>query len=782
MGDEPIPALAQALGERARARGHRGILILSGGAEWTRAHARQVIEALPGRAVAWLGESSAESSTGPSRSPTELLGQEVDLLVHDTHAGFDPDGFGAATGAIRAGGLLILLTPPLSLWPHRPDPEAERIAVWPHTAATVGRRFMRRLAGILASAPEAIQLAQDDPSSIQRAGLGLARVGSAQPRECPLETPPGVAIARHPDQPATPDQARAIAAILALARGRAHRPLVIRADRGRGKSAALGLAAAQLARAGHCRILVTAPRRAATATLFQHARAAMAVTAQATAAASDSSTRRGSADTLDPACGSGSGILFRPPAELLEAAPPADLLLVDEAAGIPAPLLERLLRRYPRIVFATTVHGYEGTGRGFEVRFRETLDRLTPGWRALELATPIRWSAGDPLEALTLRALLLAAAPAHAGHLAASPRTEMSCERLDRDRLAADETTLSELFGLLVLAHYQTRPMDLRMLLDGPNVRLYGIRRGGHIAATLLAAAEGGFTDPALCEAIYMGQRRPRGHLLAQTLSSHAGLAEAPRLRYLRVIRIAVHPALRRQGLGRRLLEQLARDARADSLDLIGASFGATPDLVGFWAGRGFVPAQLGTHRNAASGEHALVMLAPVSRSGERLTAHAVSRLEARLPVLLAGPLRDLDPASLVAIMAAQPPHPANDRLACAEDAQELAGFIRGHRTLEASLPLLAELTRQRLGQAIGSAAISAPEAALLVAATRQLQPIAKLVNDFALTGRDELIRRLRLAAAALSHAHPHPVGPSATARIQRPAHPSVWPTPEEIA
>src|SRR5690606_29760521 len=142
------------------------------------------------------------------------------------------------------------------------------------------------------------------------------------------------------------------------------------------------------------------------------------------------------------------GVLeFLPPDALLYAGPPADLLLVDEAAGIPLALLERLLQRYARIAFASTVHGYEGTGRGFVLKFHALLDRETPGWQLQELKTPIRWAAGDPLEATVNRLLLLDAEIAAATAVAAIDVGQCRFERLDRDVLAADETTLRQLFG-----------------------------------------------------------------------------------------------------------------------------------------------------------------------------------------------------------------------------------------------------------------------------------------------------------------------------------------------
>ncbi|MGE5152952.1 MAG: GNAT family N-acetyltransferase, partial [Bdellovibrio bacteriovorus] len=535
---------------------------MSGGRDWTAAAAREAVAALAQAAgphpAVWLTDRTiATTAVGagyrpepkplvlPLASGTRLTGTETELLIYDAWSGLDPDGFGAATGALRGGGLLLLLTPPLEAWPDLPDPQAARIAVWPHEAESLERRFQRRFARVLLNAAGVTLVCEGAPLPSTPA----ARASSVADSRPPMAEP-------DPGTPATPDQRAAIEAILHLARGRAHRPLVLTAHRGRGKSAALGMAAARLVAAGCRSILVTAPRLDACESLFRHfdlTRAALADPA---------------APSLDPA----GSVRFLAPDDLCQNRPQADLLLVDEAAGIPAPLLASLLDHYPRLCFATTVHGYEGTGRGFEVRFREVLDRRTPLWRRLSLEDPIRWSAGDPLEALVFRALLLDASPAE---LEPSRRARLmdatELVRLDRDALTENESTLRQIFGLLVLAHYQTRPLDLRMLLDGPNIRVYCLRQGAQVLATLLAAEEGGVESEELRQAIFRGDRRPRGHLLPQTLSAHWGLPEAPALRYLRVVRIAVHPALTRQGLGTRLLRGLALDGHRGPFDLAGA-------------------------------------------------------------------------------------------------------------------------------------------------------------------------------------------------------------------
>ncbi|EXJ13397.1 tRNA(Met) cytidine acetyltransferase TmcA [Imhoffiella purpurea] len=710
----------------ARATNQRRTLILSGSMDWTAKCARALDERAAGLEAAWIADRPIVPQVLPMRSATSLLGRDLELLVFDAHSGFDPDGFGAATGAVRGGGLLVLITPPLDHWPQIPDPQAERIAVWPHAAESVGGRFLARLVRTLREEDGVFRIDQSDGPAIRGDGR---RIGT-DPLSGPTEGPRGPAGS----QPTTPDQAGAVEAVLKTARGRARRPLVMTAHRGRGKSAALGIAAGRLLRDGETRILLTAPRRASVDSVFVHL---------------ESVSRDAGRPEL------GERLRFLSPDAILDERPEADLLLVDEAAGIPTPLLEALLAHYGRIVFSTTVHGYEGTGRGFEIRFRATLDRLTPDWRAIQLNTPIRWAPDDPLERLTLRALLLDAAPAPDAELISASPSNCHFERLDRDTLASDEATLGELFGLLVLAHYQTRPMDLRMLLDGPNVRVLVLRHHGRIAATLLAAEEGGFEDPALREDVFMGRRRPRGHLLPQTLSAHAGLMEAPRYRYLRVIRIAVHPAATRRGLGRMLLRMLHRQAASDGFDLVGSSFGATLDLLRFWNHCGHATLQFGTSRNAASGEHAAVVAEAASGSGDRLIRRAQERLAARLPVLLAGPLRRLDPrlaAALIRTLERPPPEgfefPPDTR-------EELSGFVSGHRTLEVSLPPLNQLAGRALPSALQRGLVTTEEAALLAAVCLQLRAPQELTRILGASGRNQILIQLRQAAGRLMETAP---------------------------
>jgi tRNA(Met) cytidine acetyltransferase len=714
------PAAAQALRTAIAGSGERRLLWLAGGAQWTLAAARDIVARLQVADTHWLGDRGGPAD--PNRR-TAGLGGDCGMLVVDAWAGLDPDALGAAIGTLRGGGLLVLLTPSAADWPGWIDPATRRFATFPHGPGDVGGRWVEHLRRALASSPAVRRI--DGPSLSERAQdppRATGAVDDAPDTGTPTPgdvMPPAAKAAMDLSQlpPATPDQARAIDAILATARGRACRPLVITADRGRGKSAAMGLATARLRAAGDPLILLTAPRRTAAEAVLRHA--------------GEPPPR------------------YVAPDALLAATPAADLLLVDEAAAIPAPLLESMLLHYPRIVFATTVHGYEGTGRGFDVRFRAVLDRHTPGWRALRLTAPVRWADGDPLEALSNRALLLDAEPAADADAAAALAdggAHMHVETPERADLAADEPLLRQAFGLLVLGHYQTRPSDLRQLLDAPDIAVHLLRCGDTVLATAVTGREGRLPAELLAP-IFAGRRRPQGHLLPQTLSAHAGLLDAPALGVRRILRIAVHPAARRRGLGRRLVAAIAEQAAGDGNDLLGASFGATPELLRFWRRCDLAPVHIGSRRNAASGVHAAVVLRALTPAGERLLDLGRRRLPGRLAVLLAGPLRDLEPAVAAALLAGATgvaePLPDNDL-------HELNAFAHAARGLDATRPALHRLLRVALPRALADVELTPAQAAVLIGCGLQQREPADAAALVGATGAGAVLGTLREAVAIL--------------------------------
>lgn len=802
----------------------RRLIVLTGAADACRTAAQALLGGFVSEEIRWLdvgGDGLARLHAGripdpaTARSPHAALGSECAALVIDAHTGFDPDAVGQAAGALRGGGVLLLLAPALAGWPLHADPLRRRCSV--HGCEPAGPdRYLARLARCIASdatflrielTPQATPPASATPANGERhlpiardrtpRGGGAGERGRTPERSAGVSPSPpaplrqeergdqspgagtpclrelpicvnshegrgagntarpavtGIPPAALPAPPppaggpagvcATADQAAAVAALVRLARGRARRPLVLTADRGRGKSAALGLAAARLLAAGWPRIVVTGPRLDAATAVFAHAAAALPA-AQAT---------RGRLEIA------GGVLEFVAPDALADAAP-VPLLFVDEAAALPAALLARLLAHHPRIAFASTVHGYEGSGRGFALRFRATLDARTPDWRGLTLTTPIRWPADDPVERRLARWLLLDAEPAPDAALAglvdpAGPDPQsLTIVRIDRDRLVDDEARLAQLHGLLVAAHYRTTPLDLRHLLDGPNLRLYAALTGdAAVAGVLLAAEEGGF-DAALATEVHAGRRRPRGHLIPQSLAQHLGVADGAERRCLRIVRIAVHEAVRGRGIGRALLATLADAAARDGFDLLGTSFSAETGVLRFWQAAGLRPVRVGSGHDAASGAPPLMLLRALSAAGQAMLAPLLARFATDLPLRLAGPLSALEAELAAALLAGAS---AGAGVDTAHDAATVTAFAHGARDWASAWPALWRAAGRALAEA--GSPLTPAERALLVAALLQHQPWPALARLIDASGRAAVETRLRQVFARLAdHAGPAP-------------------------
>ncbi|HGV2907133.1 TPA: tRNA cytosine(34) acetyltransferase TmcA, partial [Escherichia coli] len=405
----------------------------------------------------------------------------------------------------------------------------------------------------------------------------------------------------------------------------------VTAARGRGKSALAGQLISRIAG----RAIVTAPAKASTDVLAQFA---------------------------------GEKFRFIAPDALLASDEQADWLVVDEAAAIPAPLLHQLVSRFPRTLLTTTVQGYEGTGRGFLLKFCARFPHL----HRFELQQPIRWAQGCPLEKMVSEALVF-----DDENFTHTPQGNIVISAFEQTLWQSDPETPLKVYQLLSGAHYRTSPLDLRRMMDAPGQHFLQAAGENEIAGALWLVDEGGLSQQ-LSQAVWAGFRRPRGNLVAQSLAAHGNNPLAATLRGRRVSRIAVHPARQREGTGRQLIAGALQYTQ--DLDYLSVSFGYTGELWRFWQRCGFVLVRMGNHREASSGCYTAMALLPMSDAGKQLAEREHYRLRRDAQALAQWNGETL------------PVDPLNDAVLSDDDWLELACFAFAHRPLLTSLGCLLRL------------------------------------------------------------------------------------------
>lgn len=639
--------LAARLQAEARACNERRVLVLSGSSAWTRETAIAALQSTDTDPceTSYVGpDSLSEYESLTYGEHTQLLGTTRTALVLDCHQRCEPNVLGQVVGTVDGGGLFVLLTPPLDSWPERRDVFDETLAVLPYTVDDVGGHFRTRLVETI-RAHRGIALvtenADTDSGTVLSDGLTSPSPRyPAQPVEFPdTRTFPDAAY----EACLTQDQLDALTAFERLTE--AGNALVVESDRGRGKSSVAGLAAASLALTGKD-ILVTAPAARNTQELFARATELFESVGcdwwtpeRDQVEESDAVTDH---ETIFLGSQSNEGsIRFQPPADAIHLPAAPDRVIVDEAAALPVDVLETFLDA-DGVAFLTTIHGYEGTGQGFTVRFRERLTERSHAVTDVCLTEPIRYAAGDPIEVWSFRALCLDARPPVDPLVTeASPET-VEYRNLTPAELRTDEQLLREVFGLLVLAHYRTEPNDLARLLDAPNVSTHALFHDGHPVSVALLAREGGLPTDVRAR-MYEG-RRIRGHMLPDVLTGQLRDEDAAEPVGYRVLRIATHRAVRSRGLGSTLLDRIRTECRERDADWLGTSYGATPRLVSFWGNNGFSTVHLSTSVNQRSGLHSALMLAPLSSAGETLLERHSAWFLRRFPSTLTDSLSDADP------------------------------------------------------------------------------------------------------------------------------------------
>ncbi|AYV42622.1 tRNA(Met) cytidine acetyltransferase [Shigella dysenteriae] len=584
--------------------GIRRLLVLSGEEGWCFDHALKLRDALPGDWL-WISpQPDAEKHCSPSALQT-LLGREFRHAVFDARHGFDAAAFAALSGTLKAGSWLVLLLPVWEEWENQPDADSLRWSDCPDPIATP--HFVQHFKRVLTADNDAILWRQNQPFSLAHF------------------TP------RTDWHPATgapqPEQQQLLQQLLTMPSGVA----AVTAARGRGKSALAGQLISRIAGSA----IVTAPAKAATDVLAQFA---------------------------------GEKFRFIAPDALLASDEQADWLVVDEAAAIPAPLLHQLVSRFPRTLLTTTVQGYEGTGRGFLLKFCARFPHL----HRFELQQPIRWAQGCPLEKMVSNALVF-----DDENFTHTPQGNIVISAFEQTLWRSEPETPLKVYQLLSGAHYRTSPLDLRRMMDAPGQHFLQAAGENEIAGALWLVDEGGLSQQ-LSQAVWAGFRRPRGNLVAQSLAAHGSNPLAATLRGRRVSRIAVHPARQREGTGQQLIAGALQYTQ--DLDYLSVSFGYTGELWRFWQRCGFVLVRMGNHREASSGCYTAMALLPMSDAGKQLAEreHYRLRRDAQALAQWNGEMLPVDPL--------------NDGALSDDDWLELAGFAFAHRPLLTSLGCLLRL------------------------------------------------------------------------------------------
>ena len=549
----------------------RALLILVGEDDFL---AYQLNHNLLLKSTVWIGDVSphfATQSYFPFSKTKNLLGSEFPAIIYDARQGIHLDALAMAAGTLQDGGQLLLLLNHWTDLANQPDSDSLRWSGEKHAINT----------------PHFIAFLQE---KIAKYGFPVYK---NTPLTLALPTPPKD---RSPHCQPTLEQARLLQQIAEAEEA----ILIVTAKRGRGKSALAGLFAKQQL-AQNQPVILTAPNKSAVNIFNEFA---------------------------------GAEITFMPPDELsqnLSDAPQQfanHWLFVDEAAMIPLDILFRLTEAFKRVVLTTTIHSYEGTGRGFLLKFMAKNDRTL---RHFELFTPLRWQADDKLEAFIDDLLLCDCEdrlpqPPYDSVLAEQIQIS-HCERIPHDQIAS-------VYGLLTLAHYRTSPLDLRRLLDAPQQQFYLAQVQNSLLGCVWAVPEGGLADKTLIRQIRRGERRPRGNLVAQMLCFQAGLEEACEFRSLRISRIAVQPNWQQHGLGQRLIVQMKQQIKPQgAVDFLSVSFGYTPELLAFWQKCGFILVHFSESKEASSGCYSVVALCPLSEEGQVFVQRAEKQFQRNLPL-----------------------------------------------------------------------------------------------------------------------------------------------------
>ena len=405
----------------------------------------------------------------------------------------------------------------------------------------------------------------------------------------------------------TVDQAKALLTFVdAIAEKTLKSTVTLTAARGRGKSAALGVAIAAAIAHGYSNIFITSPSPENLKTLFEFVfkgfdslnyldhvdyTIIQSTNPDFNKAIVRVNVHRQHRQTIQ----------YIQPQDAY-ALGQAELLVIDEAAAIPLPLVRKLMGPY-LVFMASTINGYEGTGRSLSLKLIQQLreqssgatkpDRLEEGditdrsngkltkhgnmsysgsrrLREITLSEPIRYAQGDLVERWLNKLLCLdATLPRSRTNTQGCPHpSECQLLHVNRDTLFSfhpvSEKFLEQMMALYVASHYKNSPNDLQLMSDAPAHQLFVLvppvdenaSRLPEILCVIQVAFEGQISKNTVLQSLSRGQRAG-GDLIPWLVSQQFQDEEFASLSGARIVRIATNPDYVGMGYGGRALSVL---------------------------------------------------------------------------------------------------------------------------------------------------------------------------------------------------------------------------------
>ncbi|KAM7204296.1 nucleolar ATPase [Naviculisporaceae sp. PSN 640] len=399
----------------------------------------------------------------------------------------------------------------------------------------------------------------------------------------------------------TGDQAKALLTFVdAIAEKTLRNTVTLTAARGRGKSAAMGVAIAAAVAYGYSNIFITSPSPENLKTLFEfvfkgfdaldykdHADYTIiqSTNPDFNKAIVRVNIHRNHRQTIQ---------YFRPQDHHVLGQ--AELVVIDEAAAIPLPVVRKLMGPY-LVFMASTISGYEGTGRSLSLKLIKQLreqsragapaatgaievdrssgkaskDGSSIGGRSLKeitLSEPIRYNQGDAVEKWLNTLLCLDATLPKSKFSTQGCPDPSQCELLlvNRDTLFSfhpvSERFLQQMVALYVASHYKNSPNDLQLMSDAPAHELFVLTgpivegRLPEPLCVIQVSLEGKISRQSILNSLSRGQQ-PAGDLIPWLVSQQFQDDEFASLSGARVVRIATNPDYVSMGYGSRAIQLL---------------------------------------------------------------------------------------------------------------------------------------------------------------------------------------------------------------------------------